>query len=146
LIDYLFNDIKKESEDRSGFKDKVFTPLARNLLLAYQWPGNIRELRSTLVRAAFWSTLRSKSNKIDEEDVRYALSQSVPLKTREVLNRPIGNGFKIEALLEEVARHYLERAFNQANGNNSEAAKLIGLSNYQTFINWKKKYCSDKER
>jgi len=39
-----------------------------------------------------------------------------------------------------VARHYIERALVEANGNRTEAAKLVGLPSYQTFINWERKY------
>jgi hypothetical protein len=33
----------------------------------------------------------------------------------------------------------------ESNGNKSEAARLVGFSNYQTLGNWLKKYGIDKE-
>jgi hypothetical protein len=38
--------------------------------------------------------------------------------------------------LASVARHYLRRALDEAHGNKTEAAKLVGLPSYQTLSNW----------
>jgi hypothetical protein len=42
-------------------------------------------------------------------------------------------------LLEEVRRHYLSRAMEEAGGKLTQAYKLVGFPNYQTFSNWLKK-------
>ena len=57
-----------------------------------------------------------------------------------ILNRPLGNGLDLKELLAEVAQHYLKRALNETNNNKTEASKIIGLANYQTFTNWMEKY------
>jgi len=43
-------------------------------------------------------------------------------------------------LIAEVSTHYLKRAIEEAKGNKTFAAKLTGLPNYQTFINWMNKH------
>jgi DNA-binding protein Fis len=43
-------------------------------------------------------------------------------------------------LLKNVARHYLERAMDEAQGNKTKAAELVGLPSYQTLSNWLSKY------
>ena len=40
----------------------------------------------------------------------------------------------------EMARHYLERALAEADGNKTRAAELIGLPSYQTLTNWMNRY------
>ena len=40
----------------------------------------------------------------------------------------------------ELAQHYLERALEEAEGNKTKAAELVGLPSYQTFTNWMGKY------
>jgi DNA-binding NtrC family response regulator len=50
------------------------------------------------------------------------------------------DGFILQQAINEVAQHYLRKALEQAHGNKSEAAKLVGLPSYQTFTNWLKKY------
>jgi DNA-binding NtrC family response regulator len=46
----------------------------------------------------------------------------------------------LPALLDSVARRYLERAIEQANGKKTAAARLVGLPSYQTFTNWVTRY------
>ena len=62
-----------------------------------------------------------------------------------ILDRPLGNGLKLPDLLAEVARHYLARALDETRGNKTRAARLLGLSSYQTLTNWLKKYGVDRE-
>ena len=57
-----------------------------------------------------------------------------------ILNRSLGNDLDLPELIAEVARHYLTRAYQEAEGNKSAACQLVGLPNYQTFTNWMKKY------
>jgi DNA-binding protein Fis len=65
----------------------------------------------------------------------------VAVTTRpEVLGRPLGAGFNLSELLKEVARHYLGRAMDEAHGNKTKAAELVGLPSYQTLSNWLVKY------
>jgi len=42
--------------------------------------------------------------------------------------------------MEKLAIHYLKRAIDDAKGNKTKAAELLGLPSYQTFTNWLKKY------
>ena len=58
-------------------------------------------------------------------------------------NRPLGGGFSIEALLAEIRLHYLNRAREEARGNKTRAARLLGLRNPQTFSNWLKKHAAE---
>jgi len=57
-----------------------------------------------------------------------------------VLDRPLGGDLSIEAIVAEVARHYLERAWRESGGNKSRAARLLGLRSHQTFDNWANRY------
>jgi transcriptional regulator with PAS, ATPase and Fis domain len=57
----------------------------------------------------------------------------------DILNRPLGEGFDLKDLLNNIKNHYLQRAMAEAGGNKTEAAKLVGLRSYQTFDNWTKR-------
>ena len=137
LIDHLLSQVNREATNEPGFKEKNLSAGARNLLLGYPWPGNVRELLNTLRRAAIWSD----GVTISAEDVREAL---LPVAVRErsdaLLGRPLGSGFNLSDLLRQVARHYLERAMDEAHGNKTKAAELVGLPSYQTLTNWLSKY------
>ena len=95
-----------------------------------------RELQNTLLRAAVLST----NPHIEADDVRQALFAPVVPTSATVLNRPLGKGLSLPAVMGQVAQHYLQRALAEAHGNKSEAAQLIGLPSYQTLTNWLKKY------
>jgi DNA-binding NtrC family response regulator len=136
LIDILLDTLNKQSEIELGLKQKKLSPGARNLLLNHHWPGNVRELQNTLLRAA----ILSSGDRIKEEDVRSAILPAIAQERDNVLTRPLGNGFDLQDLLAQVARHYLDRSVAEANGNKTEAAKLVGLSSYQTLTNWLKRY------
>jgi transcriptional regulator with PAS, ATPase and Fis domain len=136
LIDHLLKQVNGEAAQDPGFKEKKLSAAARNLLLAHPWPGNVRELLNTLRRAAIWSD----GNAISSEDVREALLPVASRARLEVLGRPLGSGLNLSELLEEVARHYLERAMDEAQGNKTKAAELVGLPSYQTLTNWLSRY------
>ena len=136
LIDHLLAQVNKEAAGEPGFKEKKLSAGARNLLLAHPWPGNVRELLNTLRRAAIWSDGAT----ITAEDSREALLPASSSTRSEILGRPLGGGFNLPELLKEVAQSYLSRALDEAQGNKTKAADLVGLPSYQTFTNWLAKY------
>jgi len=140
LIDKL---LEKENQDAEkaepGYVHKRLSVGARNLLLNHPWPGNVRELQLTLRRAAIWS----ETTTISTEDVRESLFAVPHAQRSDVLGRPLGNGFNLQALLKEVAQHYLGRALDEGAGNKSRAAVLVGAPSYQTLSNWLRKYGVD---
>jgi len=136
LIDHLLAQVNLEAQAEPGFKEKKLSAGARNLLLSHPWPGNVRELLNTLRRAALWSD----GTVISSEDLREALLPTASNAKQDVLGRPLGCGLNLPDLLKEVARHYLGRAIDEAHGNKTKAAELVGLPSYQTLSNWLTKY------
>ena len=137
LIDTLLAQVNREGTEQPGYVDKHLSAGARNLLLRHPWPGNVRELQNTLRRAAIWSS----DETLTTEDIREALLPSSGLEPRgSLLDRPLGEGLDLQEILAHVARHYLERALDEAHGNKTKAAGLVGLPSYQTFTNWMKRY------
>jgi DNA-binding NtrC family response regulator len=136
LSDALLIHVNREAAGEPGYREKKLSTGARNLVLAHSWPGNVRELLLTLKRAAIWSD----GETITAEDMREALLPVPAGPHHEVLNRPLGSGFNLPELLAEVARHYLGRALDEAGGNKTKAADLVGLPSYQTFTNWMRRH------
>ena len=136
LIDYLLDQVNEEAKTEPGFKHKKISAGARNLMLSHPWPGNVRELLNTLRRAAIWSDGAT----ITVEDAREAVLPAASAGASEVLGRPLGGGFNLQELLAQVARHYLGRALDEAAGNKTKAAELVGLPSYQTLTNWLTRY------
>jgi len=136
LIDHLLTSINENNKKEPGYKDRELSASARNLLLQHRWPGNIRELYNTLLRAAIWSD----SATIDEQDIRQSLLPAITSAPMPILDRPLAEGMQLPKIIGTVVRHYLERALQEAHGNKSRAAELVGLPSYQTFSNWMHKY------
>ena len=136
LINHLLARINQESETEPGFKCKKLSSGARNLLINHLWPGNVRELQNTLRRAILWST----GDVLEVEDIRDALLPAFRSQQDGILNRPMGEGFSLQEVIGEVIRHYLSRALEDAKGVKKDAARLVGLPNYQTFTNWLKRH------
>lgn len=136
LIDHFLIEINNEFQGQKGWINRKLSVGARRVLTKYSWPGNVRELINTLMRISIWS----RGDTITKIDAQTALFGDSSAKTDSILNRPIGDGFKISELLDEVALHYLDRALDEAGSSKLKAAELLGFKNYQTLSNWMKRY------
>ena len=139
LVDRILVEVNREGEEQPGYVKKKISSGARNLISSHSWPGNVRELQNTLCRAAIWSSEAT----LTAEDLREALLPVVDQSASQVLDRPLGNGLDLPAILASVARHYLQRAMHETRGNKTEAARLVGLPSHQTLTNWLTKYGVD---
>jgi two-component system, NtrC family, response regulator AtoC len=94
------------------------TPQALKLLTEFHWPGNIRELENVIQRAV---TLSSTST-IDAADIQidHPVAKAAPNDADPFLPP----GVTLDQWEEEAIREALRRA----NGNKSQAARLLGLS------------------
>ena len=136
LIDHLLEQINMESAAEPGYKPKKISAATKNLMLQYDWPGNVRELQNTLRRAAIWST----GTTIEMEDMREAMLPIANPSNDSLRHKSLEDGINLPKLMEKLAQHYLNRALDEAKGNKTKAAELVGLASYQTFSNWAKKY------
>lgn len=112
---------------------------ALQALRKHDWPGNVRELKATLTRLVITST----HAKVTKQEAIDAIRPAPSPGGDGILNRAIELGvFDIEAVLGEVARHYLLRAYDLAGGNKSDAARRLGIEGGNTkFDYWvNKKY------
>jgi DNA-binding NtrC family response regulator len=135
LIDSLWQQLNLEA-DKLLVPKKDLSTGARSLLLRHSWPGNVRELQNTLTRLAVTSAGKS----VTKAEAAGAIFGNFKPSREEILDRRFENSFSLSETLGEVASHYLERALQQAGGNKSAAAKLLGMANYQTLKNWLRKY------
>ncbi len=137
LIDTLLQQVN-DSGAELGFKHKKISAAAKNLMLRHTWPGNIRELLNTLQRA----TILSDDEVISLEAIKAAIllfPKALPGNDT-ILNRSVEPGLDLETLMAKVATHYIERALDHTHNNKTQAAKLLGFGNYQTFTNWMNRY------
>lgn len=114
LLDYF---IRKHNISANK-KIKGVRGSAKKILLNYSWPGNVRQLESTVERAI----LLSESDEIDLEDLPVEIRQHDPQALSTFKLPPEGISF------EEVERSLIVQAMEQSNWNITRAAKLLGLS------------------
>jgi len=138
LIDKLIEQVNKESSLEPGYKNKIISVKAKNIMLSQSWRGNVRELLNTLRSAAVWSD----GDKITEQDIRDAMLIMPEGDTvgDQILNKDLSQPIELKEIMAKVASHYLSRALAEANNNKTRAAELLGLGNYQTLTNWIEKY------
>jgi DNA-binding NtrC family response regulator len=131
LLERLLEQVNRVLAKEPGYEHKKFSINAKNLMVRHSWPGNVRELYNTVLRICVWC----QGEIIQEEDVCRALLPTTSLENDDILQRPLGEGFKLQELQDFVSSTYIHRALHEAGGNKSKAAKLLGLSNYQTLSN-----------
>ncbi len=131
LIDHFLEVINADSAGRPEAQHKSLTPSACQILQAYTWPGNIRELYHTLLRAVIWST----SPEVTDQDILAAMLPLAKMKPTNLMP-VIKDGFSLQECLDEIARSKIQQALQQSGHRVSIAAKLLGFANHQTLANW----------
>jgi transcriptional regulator with PAS, ATPase and Fis domain len=131
LVDRFIERINADGAGRPEAVRKLLSEDAKKLLTSHAWPGNVRELYHTLLRATMWT----RGEVIEATDIRSALVV-MPAEAPSSFDRPLAQGFDLEALLDDVKRHYIRLALEKAGGRKGAAAKLLGFSNHQTLGNW----------
>jgi len=105
------------AEFSEGSKRREFTPQALQLLQEYHWPGNVRELRNLIERVV----ILHPSARID--------ARHIPLQlTRKPGSDKAAPGYgSLQDVREAAEREYILKKMEEANGNVTRAAELLGL-------------------
>jgi transcriptional regulator with PAS, ATPase and Fis domain len=130
LVDFLLAEINRDFRSQEPhYRDKSLSDSAKRFVQTYDWPGNVRQLRNALVEAA----VMSDSEMIQANDIKAAIAGVLGKRGESLLDHPLGDGFSLENLLENIQRNYLERAMEESHGVKKRAANLLGIANYQTL-------------
>jgi DNA-binding NtrC family response regulator len=101
----------------SGKPVESITPEAMQILVNYHWPGNVRELQNIIERAC----ALAKGTVLTADDIHLDVR---PAKAANGTSNFLPDGMTLEHWEDEMIREALRRA----NGNKSQAARLLGLS------------------
>jgi DNA-binding NtrC family response regulator/pSer/pThr/pTyr-binding forkhead associated (FHA) protein len=108
-----------------NWRESAISAAALDVLRQYQWPGNIRQLRNTLLRLV----VQSQGRPIAAADVL-------------ALSKDFGSPqyAKVESFttLEEMEKNHVREALARAGGNISEAAGLVGIARSTLYQKMKK--------
>ena len=105
---------------------------AMELLLRYHWPGNVRELRSAIQRSQIVCDGNEILPKNLPEEIRKSGSSAAHRldEAQQQLNLPPGN-IDLLAFLGKIERRFVQQALERCNGNQVQAAALLGISRDQ---------------
>ena len=98
---------------RMGRLPVVLSPRAEAVLMAYPWPGNIRELSNVLERAM----ILQRGERLEAVDLGLDDHQAPPQEGQGEL-----------ATLKEMEKAHIERVLQRTGGNVGEAAQILGMA------------------
>ncbi len=120
----------KEANQKHGKKVSGIAEPLRKLIEAYEWKGNVRELRNAIDSMVV----------VDQDGILNLndVEEGSPLKRGQ--NRAAGPDNLIGKPLSEIERYYIEKTLEQTEGNREEAARILGIGErtlYRDIQEWK---------
>ena len=113
--------MQKLSKDL-GSRAKDISPAAVDRLLEYSWPGNVRELENTIER----SLVLASGEMLQAADMRIEAARSAnSAAAAQSQNAPL---LPEGETLEHWEQMMIKEAMRRANGNKSQAARMLGLT------------------
>ena len=117
LADYFIQRFARDA----GKPVTGITPAAQKVLMDFHWPGNVRELENIIERAVALSS----ASVLDVNDIRLDRAPVAGATTGAGVAAP----FPPEGqTLEQFEDDIIKEALRRADGNKSQAARLLGLS------------------
>jgi len=116
-IPFLAEHFVKKLRKDLGSPVQSISDAAIQRLLEYHWPGNVRELENVIERSMVLAT----GPVLEAVDIKLDLAPKSRLAA--------GDGFLPEGMtLDDYERSIIREALHRANGNKSQAARLLGLT------------------
>jgi len=136
-IPLLMDHFYKEMSSRHGKHISGFSKAAQGALIAYDWPGNIRQLRNTVERMV----VVDLDGLLDVDDLPDDIPPLHPDKIDSNRTAPTGGGPDglIGRPLDDVERYYIQKSLELTQGNREEAAKMLQIGErtlYRKIKEW----------
>ena len=117
-IPYLAQFFVRKLAKDSGSRVESISESAIERLMEYHWPGNVRELENTIER----SLVLASGSVLESSDIRIDMAPKHRAATTT-------DGFLPEGMtLDAYEQAIIKEALHRANGNKSQAARLLGLT------------------
>jgi DNA-binding NtrC family response regulator len=116
-IPFLANHFVRKLAPENGCQVERITDAGMEKLIAYYWPGNVRELENVIER----SLVMCSATALDAADIKLEADRRPRAQTE---THFIPDGLTLDTYEQEIIREALRRA----DGNKSQAARLLGLT------------------
>jgi two-component system nitrogen regulation response regulator NtrX len=134
-IRLLSDHFLKEFTTSYGRKPKELTDEALRVLEGYPWPGNVRELRNLMERIV----IMNPQTRIDARHIPLDRSR------RAVFDRPMDRFGSLQEVREAAERDYILKKLEEAKGNVTRTAELLGLERSHLYRKMKALGIAPKE-
>lgn len=118
-VQLLLQHFIRQYSEENGLPPLTISPGAMRVLMAYRWPGNIRELRNFCEN----SVVMHRGGELTEYDLEPRFTHGSEGAVEEALSAPTASLSR-----EENEKRLLRSALRQAGGNRTKAAELMGIS------------------
>ena len=128
-ITLLINHLSAQLAAKHGLNVPRYSMKAIEHCQRYEWPGNIRELKNFCERMVI--LLGGKTISVE----------NLPLEMRAEKNKKISDPFTLPeggVILEQIEAQLINQAMNKSHGNQSKAARLLGLTRSALLYRMKK--------
>ena len=115
--------VNRLSQQQTPAREVTVTQEAMRRMMAYGWPGNVRQLENAIERAL---ALGGERTQIDVGDLPPELQNSAAPEQPVAVILPDG-GVDLPAYIANVERGLISQALNETDGNKQRAAQLLGL-------------------
>ena len=100
-----------------------FTRGAMSRLMAFPWPGNVRQLENEVRRALVLATDQGKEGRIDVVELSADVVRGGPSAAR-------GAGLDLRSRVDALEAELVRDALEKTGGNQTKAAQVLGLSRF----------------
>jgi DNA-binding NtrC family response regulator len=108
---------------RSEGRAVTISQEAMRRLMAYLWPGNVRQLENAIERAVAFGSSRGQ---IDVEDLPPEIARETPTAAAASIALP-EEGLDLDAIVADIERDLILRSLQRTGGNKGQAARLLHL-------------------
>jgi DNA-binding NtrC family response regulator len=115
--------IKKFATPQAKEREITVSQDAMRRLMAYTWPGNVRQLENAIERALAMIGTRTQ---IDVGDLPADLQAAEEASAKPTLDLP-AEGIDLPALVAQIEKDMIDRALARTEQNKGAAARLLGL-------------------
>ena len=111
------------SADRTPAAQLTVSQEAMRRLMAYHWPGNVRQLENAIERAVAFTAGRSQ---IGVGDLPTEIQQAQEAALSSAVTLP-EDGMDLDAFMANIEHELIQRSLERTGGNKGQAARLLSL-------------------